>query len=201
LLEKALSLAKDILDENDLQLAQIYALLANALTKTAKYEEAETMIRSSLLLQKEHPKTERYIETLIEQASLTHIKSEYANAIVILLEAIAIARDLLSNTHPFWGNLFNNLAAAMTDVGDYETALMHYKKAQNQPTLTPIERAVTLYNVANTYAFLYKVAEARENAETALNVFEENLPSNHKYINNTRQLLEYIETAQKGGQQ
>ena len=201
LLEKALSLAIDTLDENDLQIAPIYICLAEAYTGMKKYEKAENMIQSSLELQKTHPKTERYIETLIEQARLAGDKSDYANSKTILLDAIAIANDLLSNTHPLWGNLYNDLAVALTSMSDYEAAHEYYMKALEQISITSTNYSVALFNIANSYAYISKYAEARREAEAALCIFEENLPPNHKYISDTRLLLNHIEEAQKGGQQ
>jgi len=202
LLEKALSLAVDTLDENDLQLATIYTCLANALTGTAKYEEAKAMIESSLKLQKAHPKTERYIETLIEQADLFYRKSEHANAKATLLESLVIANDLLSNTHPLWGDLFNDIAVALSITKNHEAAHTYYMKALEYQVLkSPVGYAVTLYNIAVSYWGALKFVEAKKHAEAALNIYEENLPPNHEYISDTRWLLHHIDEAQKGGQQ
>lgn len=201
LLKKSLSMAKNILGENNLQLAPIYTCLANAFTKTAKYQDAENMIKSSLELQNAHPKTERYIETLIEKADLAYNKLEHANAKTILLEAIAIASDVLTNTHPLWRTLFNNLAVAFHEMEDYETAYMYYMKAREHISSPLIEYAITLSNLAASYWHASKFMEARKYAETALCIFEENLPPNHEYISSTRQLLKRIDEAQKGGQQ
>jgi len=200
LLKKALSMAKNILGENNLQLAPIYTYLANAFTKTAKYQDAENMIKASFELQKAHPKTERYIETLIEQADLAYNKLEYANAKTILLEAIAIASDLLSNTHPLWRTLFNNLAVAFYEMEDYETAYTYYMKAREHISSPLIEYAITLSNLVVSFWRASKFTDAREYAEAALCIFEENLPPNHKYITDARRLLNDIEDSQKGGQ-
>jgi len=201
LLKKALSMAKNILGENNLQLAPIYTYLANAFTKTAKYQDAENMIKASFELQKAHPKTERYIETLIEQADLAYNKLEYANTKKILLEAITIANDLLSNTHPLWRTLFNNLAVAFHEMEDYETAYTYYMRAREHISSPLIEYAITLSNLVVSFWRASKFMEAREYAETALCIFEENLPPNHKYVIDARRLLSDIEESQKGGPQ
>jgi len=201
LLEKARSLALDTLDKNDLQLIPIYTCLARVYVKT-NYEAADSAIQSSLKLQTEQLKTEWYIETLIADANLSYNLLGYANAKKKLVKAMAIARDLLNSTHPLWGDLFNNFAVVLNALRDYEAAHTYYMKAlEYQALRTPTDYAITLRNIAKTYVYLPKLAEAKEYAETALCIFEENLPPNHEYISDTRRLLETIKVIQKGGQQ
>jgi len=195
LFEKALSLAIDTLDDNDLQLAPIYTCLANTFAEMARYDEAETMIQSSMLLQKGQPRTELYIATLIEQARLLFYKLEYANAKTILLKAITIASDLLNSTHFLWSELFSNFAVISDNMEDYEGAQRYYKKALEQVIKTQVDYAIILYNIAISYTNISKFVEARKEAEAALRIFEESLPPKHKYISDTRQLLQLIEEA------
>ena len=201
LLEKALSLAIDTLDENDLQLAIIYTCLATAYTRTKNYGKAEAMIQSALLQQMTQPKTERYIETLVSQANLYYRESEYTKSKAILEEAIAIASDLLNSAHPLWSDLYNDLANVLDGMGYNNAAHEYYLKAREHVPRTPIDYAVILSNTAISYLHLSKLVEARKHAEAALRIYEESVLSNHRYISNTQQLLKDIVEAEKGGKQ
>jgi len=203
LLEKSLSMAIDELGENELQLISIYNCLAEVYIGVANYEKAGTMIQSALAIQTTQPKTELYIETLIEHSSLHYREEEYASAKNIAEEAISIAADILNHSHLLWEYLYNRLALALDGLSDYETALIYHEKSLNfnkNVSNAQIDYAISLHNIAELHYKASRYEKAIDCAEEAVSIFESNLPLSHEFVLYAKELLETVNAnkAQEG---
>jgi len=200
LLENALIFAKKELGDNDAQLLQIYNYLAQSYIETLMYEEAEAVIDDALSLQNEFPKSTQYILLLDTHSHLLHKKGNPQEAKKILEVAMESAKNILNATHLQWGTLYNNFASILFSMSDYSEAIIYYEKAFSVGG-DLIDVAVGLSNIALCYVKMEKYDEAISSAEEALNVFELNLPPNHKYIIDTKWLLAAIEEKSQKGEQ
>jgi len=204
LLEKSLTLAKDKLDKSDTQLIQLYISLAVAYSVAKKYQKADDSIQMALSLQESLSKTQQYVETLKELSTLHYFKKEYVKAKDVAEKTQSIARDILPYPHPYWGEIFNALSLAYVGINDYEKGLYYSKKDMDSYNDSPhsvVDYAIALFNVSCSLYFLQRYDEAADAAEKALELYELNLPMNHEYINDTRDMLGLIQNAQKGNQQ
>jgi len=199
LLKEALDTAKNELGNDDIQLIQIYARLAESYTRMSIYREAENAINEALKLLDTIPKSVQHIDILDTQAALFLSKGDLNNAKIKAEEAISNAHDILNATHRQWGGLFNTLAVILYEMSEYDDALKYYEKSSSFE-YGVIDNAIQLNNIAWCYLSLQKYDDAICKATEALYAYESNLPPDHTYIANTRILIETIEKAQKGEQ-
>lgn len=194
LLQKSLELAVADLGKDDLQLVPVYNALAEIYTQMSRFSQAEEAIQEAMRLQERLPKARlQYVETLQYKARMFYLAGDYKMEGEYLEEALNIARNILNEEHPIIGQLNNDLALLYREQNEFEGALSIYDSVlasvERGKADAPVDYAMVNYNIALCYYDMRKFKEAVSYTEEALAVFEENLPPNHEYIQNSRELL------------
>lgn len=199
LIRKSLELAKEALGENDPLLIQIYDYLADICLFTEMYEQAEEALEKSLKLQENMPKARaQYVYTLYLRARLFLVRDNFEAAQKGFEEALEVAQSMLAEKDSDLSMIYNGLAVAYEKQEKYEKAIEYFVKASNSEN-TFINYAILAQNIAECYYKMKQYEQARDHIKKALGVFEGNLPHDHKYVVDTRELLADIE-AQQGGE-
>jgi len=200
LLEKSLEMAKQG-EINNQQLILIYITLAEAYSETSMYKKADAAIQSAQTLQLSMPKSQWSLDLLVEQARAYYKKMNYHDAKTTLENALSVAGDILNPSAPDWGTLYSNLALLHDESQDYTSALAYYEKALGANAYiehSEINHAITLHNMAGCLHKLNDYDRAVNTIEKALQIFNANLPQNHKYIIDARALMNILKEHQKG---
>lgn len=113
-------------------------------------------------------------------------------------QAGEITESVLAENDRFLSTIYNDLARTYEKKERYEKAIEYYAKVKKSDD-NLVGYAVTTYDIAMCYYKMKQYEQARDYAEETLYVFEENLPQDHKYIVEARNLLADIK-AQQGGE-
>jgi len=202
--QKSLELAKIELGESDPLLIPIYNNLARTCMMTRQYDDADRFVHKSLQLQKSLPKTRaHYAETLLIQAELSRDIKDFPKAKKLFQNALDIARDILSDSHPFVGDIYNSFAILYHGIGEFEKALKYYGIAlaieeKSIKEVNPAGYANTLHNIACCHFDVQNYNQSMFYAEEAYRLFKDNLPPNHSNTKRTQILMSDIEDHRKG---
>lgn len=203
LFKTSLDLAIKDLGSNDLQLVPIYNKLAETYALSSNICEAEKAIQESMRLQEKLPKARlQYAETLASKARIYCQNRDFAKAREFLEKALEVARNTLNEEHPFIGALSNNLALMYNEFDEpkkaldiYAEALIIAEKGKNDD---PVPYAIAKANMASCYYKMENYEQSILFEKEALEIFEENLPPRHKYVQSTQKLLAKYQSALGG---
>jgi pentatricopeptide repeat protein len=129
-------------------------ILANALLKQGRYNEAETMYRETLAVRQrvfgsEHADT---LATVNNLANVLNAQCKYSEAETMCRETLAVRQRVLGSEHPSTLNTANNLAFALDLQGKYSEAETMYRETLGaQQRVFGSEHPSTL-NTANNLA-------------------------------------------------
>lgn len=207
---KAIALAeKEQNEKNDINLVPLYNGLAQAYIELYRIErdrgcdriklldDARTKIDESLELQINHPRIPLdYARTLNARGNYCLVVGELELAIEYFEKAKAVIDENFDENHPMIAICDNNLAIAYKRQGNYEKALVYYRKSTDFAEMhrrdDPISYAESLNNIGLFYKEMGQLKEAEESLAESLEIFMEHLPIKHEFIAEVQADLEEI---------
>jgi len=175
----------------------IYNKLAMVFSMQGNNEEASSLTSLSLNLLAKLPKTQiYYAETFLINADINHKKFNHAGAEDFYQKALALARNIFTDSHPFIAKIYNNLANLYRGMGRFERALELFENAlqilKSNPEIPATDHAIMQYNIACLHHNAKNNTQAIAYAQESLYLLENHLPANHEYTELPRVLLARI---------
>lgn len=131
LCEKALTIARRLLTDDNPETAQSYSVLASNLYDQGKYAEAQPLYETALKIYRrlhthDHPNTGASYNNL---ALNLNAQGKYAEAQPLYEKALEISRRLYTDDHLSTATCYDNAAANLEDQGKYAQARPLFEKA------------------------------------------------------------------------
>jgi serine/threonine protein kinase len=185
ILEKSLSLKRQVYRENHLEVAASLHTLAVLYDTQGKYQEAESLFRQSLaikekILGQDHSDVAKSLNSI---AVVNWNQGKYAEAEPLFLRSLAIKEKALGPDDPEVGNTLTNLGVLYHLQNKFEEAEPLFKRAlaisekvldQDHPDV-----ASALNNLGSLYEDMGKPEEAEPLYERALAIWEKTLGPDH----------------------
>ena len=191
LLEEALEIRRNELDEEALEVACSREELATLLGSVGEYETARPLFESALAIREEHLGYDHPdVGLTVSNLGNLYRQMRYFNQAIPLYErALEIREKTLGPDHPDVSNSLNGLAIVLEAIGKYEEALPLYKRALaiREKALGPDHPrvATSLNNLATVYWFLADYESARPLNARALAIQEKVLGPDHPDLTHT----------------
>lgn len=161
--------------------------LGVTLLNVANYTEAENIFREVLDSRKEllgpvHPDLAMSYNNL---GALLLLRGNFVEAIEMFEEALAMRKKLFDEVHPKIALTSNNLAIAYGETGEYEVSDQYLNEALSAREKLfgsdNVNTAISKFSYAQLKLKTEKPDEALYYAQTANNIFQENLSENHSF--------------------
>lgn len=204
----ALKLAKNIFNENSLDIAISMNNLAHNYTAIGDYKTAISLQTDALNLFKINlPENHPDIATSLNNLSITHLHlGNYQESISIQQQALKIREISLGPNHQDTATSLNNLASGYLFLADYKNALELQLRSLEIKNIKfkedPIGVANVSNNIARTYFELGQFEKTLSYEKNALEIIRNELGSSHprtarslsNIANTLRQLKKYDES-------
>ena len=188
ILEKSLSLKREVYGENHPEVAAGLHTLAVLYDTQGKYQEAESFFRQSLVIKEkifgqDHPEVARSLNSI---AVVNWNQGKYAEAEPLFQRSLAIKEKTLGPDDPEVGNTLTNLGVLFHLQGKFDKAEPLFKRA-----LAVSEKALgedhpdvagSLNNLGSLYEDMGRREEAEPLYERALAVWEKALGPEHSDV-------------------
>ncbi len=188
ILEKSLSLKRQVYGEENLEVAAGLHTLAVLYDTQGKYDEAESLFRQSLTIKEkilgpDHPEVAKSLNSI---AVVNWNQGRYDEAEPLFLRSLAIKEKALGPDDPDVGNTLTNLGVLYHLQGRFEEAEPFFKRA-----LAISEKALgedhpdvggSLNNLGSLYEDMGKLEEAEPLYERALAIWEKALGPDHSDV-------------------
>ncbi len=169
-----------------LELARSLDQLGMVLTSSARYEEAEPLLREALAMRRRilpadvHPDIDDSLNNL---AIFLYQLGDYEESERLFRESLAINLQLLGPEHPDLAIFQNNLAFVLHDMGDYEAAETYYRQALAIRQSSLGEDHPQVARLLNNLAFVFydqgDLGAAMEYSERAVTTYRAAFEGDH----------------------
>jgi tetratricopeptide (TPR) repeat protein/CHAT domain-containing protein len=187
-LQQALKLLRQVLEEKDPRIASCINNLANLNQELDRYEEAASFHEQAIAIQqqtlgKQHPDLAISLNNL---AHLHHSKGNYVAAEPLYRQAMEINRQVWGENHETFAVNLNGVATLCWEMGKYEDAESLYLQSteifgqvlgQDHPNF-----ATSLNNLASFYKSIGKYDKAKSFYQKALTIRRQVFKENHPDI-------------------
>ncbi|MDV2998264.1 MAG: Photosystem I assembly protein Ycf3 [Chroococcidiopsis sp. SAG 2025] len=187
-LQQALKLLREVLEEKDPQIASCINNLANLHQELDRYEEAASFHEQAIAIQQKtlgnhHPDLAISLNNL---AHLHHSKSNYVAAEPLYRQAMEINRQVWGENHQSFAVNLNGVATLCWEMGKYEdaeplylqsTEILRQLLGQDHPDV-----ATSLNNLASFYKSIGKYDKAKSFYQKTLIIRRQVLKENHPDI-------------------
>ncbi|MGK7925469.1 MAG: FxSxx-COOH system tetratricopeptide repeat protein [Spirulina sp.] len=165
--EQCLSIVRDRLGKEHLDVATALNNLAGLYHSQGRYEEAESLYLQALALYRKHlgDKHPEVASSLNDLALLYESQGRYEKAEPLYLQALALSRKRLGEEHPDVASSLNNLAGLYESQGRYEEAETLYLQALALNKQLLGENHPDVASSLNNLALLYRSQGRYEEAE------------------------------------
>ena len=172
---------------DSLKLRRVYVSLAAAQEGLGQLPDAIDNVERSLRILDAQPKISQRdrIAALINLGRLQRRMKQYTEARAHLAEALSVAEASYGRDHPRVAEPLTSLGALAFELGEHDEAARHHARALQ------LRRAklgddvlivgVTHHNLTDCYVELERWADAVEQSDAALRVFEAHLDAKHPY--------------------
>nr|WP_315234410.1 hypothetical protein [uncultured Flavobacterium sp.] len=126
-----------------------YIDAGDSLLKKWDYDKAYYYYSKAKLSAESKKDTSRMILSLINLATIHYTQTDYSGAETVVIETIPLLETKKDHSYNFDLNL--TLGNIYSNTFDYENAIYCYNKASLIKTTTPIEKLVSLNNIAVVY--------------------------------------------------
>ena len=153
LLDSSLALRRRVFTPPHPDLAEGLHALAEGLTSTGDFEQADSLLREAIAMWRLLPNADELLaQNLVFLALLQKIQGAYTAADSLYREALALQRKIFGNEHEDLAVTLNNLATLRVEEGRYAAADSLYQQAlvMQRSLLGPVhsDYAATLNNLA-----------------------------------------------------
>jgi tetratricopeptide (TPR) repeat protein len=175
--------------------SQTIGYLGNLYTWMGRYEDAEKLLSESIRIAEELDEMdgEHWATTLNYYGYLYQAQYELPYALELYQLALGILTVHFGESHPLMASILSNIGTSYKDMGFYEPAVHHLKRAilidqsvygENHPSV-----GVIINNYADALYGLGDVSGAEESYKKALDIFIEFFGEGHEYTQNVKEKL------------
>jgi serine/threonine protein kinase/lipopolysaccharide biosynthesis regulator YciM len=186
LLDRGLAQARS-LDREPLVQAELYQTLGGLYQKLGKFDQANTLLESSLATRRSLLGSDSadVVRGLVALASLRSNQAHFDQAEVFAREALATAKAKLRATDPLLATATSALGAILEQRGAYADAIGVLETAvqlQSAPNADQTELAATLFELASTHFYAGHWDLAESITQRALTIHRQRLGERHPAV-------------------
>ncbi|CAF4627080.1 unnamed protein product, partial [Rotaria sp. Silwood2] len=196
--QKSLEIMINILESNDLDLADSYNCIGCVCDCKKDYERAIEFYKKALMIfERSLGEDNRDIALCFNNMGITYGKeNKLLEALDCHQKALALYNKHLVPCHPDLGQSHKNIAVIYCQLGNYDLALEHYLRTLNiyEKSLPPHcpDIARLLLDIGDVYMRIHKFQQAISYYEKAAIIFRKTFPSANEMINRIDERIQQL---------